>query len=155
MIASLHRLAQHYQSLGWPAKFTLAVALPALTFVLGMVVVVALPSDHFVRVRTTTGFWQRHVLLRVVVRAVRNGLGLLMVPLGIVMALPLVPGPGLLFILLGVSLLDFPGKRRMERRLFAYPRVLRAANRIRHWFSRPPIVTPPPASRLAHEKPPA
>ncbi len=153
MVALLERLAQGYRSLGLPARLALTVGLPALTFVVGMAVVVVLPSDHFVREHAGTGFWQRHALLRAVVRVFRNGLGMLMLPLGIVMALPLVPGPGLLFILLGVSLLDVPGKRRLERRLFAYPRVLRAANHMRLWFSRPPLLIPP-VPPPAREAPP-
>ena len=57
-----------------------------------------------------------------------------------VMALPLVPGPGLLFMLLGFSVLDFPGKRAVERRLLAVGTVMRSLNGIRARFRRPPLV---------------
>jgi hypothetical protein len=56
------------------------------------------------------------------------------------MALPLVPGPGLVFILIGLSLLDFPGKRSLERRLLAVPTVLRFLNEVRQRFRRPPLL---------------
>jgi hypothetical protein len=56
------------------------------------------------------------------------------------MALPLVPGPGLVFILLGLSLLDFPGKRSLERRLLSVPRVQRFLNEVRERFGRPPLI---------------
>jgi hypothetical protein len=52
----------------------------------------------------------------------------------------LVPGPGLVFILIGISLLDFPGKRSLERRLLAVPVVLRFLNEVRQRFRRPPLI---------------
>ncbi len=146
VIDLVRRLVQRYEELGWVAKLALAAGLPMLTFVLGLVVVIALPSDHFVRAPRRDRFWQRHGLLRATVHVVRNGLGMVLVPLGVLMALPLVPGPGLVFILIGVSLLDLPGKRRLERRLLAYPRILHAVNHMRRWFSRPPVMMPPGAA---------
>jgi len=53
-----------------------------------------------------------------------------LVVLGIIMALPGVPGPGILTIVLGVMLLNFPGKRRLERWLIRRPMVLSAMNRL-------------------------
>jgi hypothetical protein len=89
------------------------------------------------------GFWQRHAVVRVSVRILKNALGWFMVPLGIFMALPLVPGPGLVFILIGISLLDFPGKRHLEERLLAYPPVLHTVNRMRQRFGRSPVLVHP------------
>jgi hypothetical protein len=40
----------------------------------------------------------------------KNALGVLLVAIGVVLSIPGVPGQGLLTILLGVMLLDFPGK---------------------------------------------
>jgi hypothetical protein len=37
-------------------------------------------------------------------------------------------------------LLEFPGKRSLERRLLARPRVLETMNRIRARLGRPPLV---------------
>ena len=53
------------------------------------------------------------------------------------MSLPLVPGPGLVFILLGLSLLDFPGKRALQRRVVTRPFVLRVLNKTRTRFGPP------------------
>ncbi|HYG08570.1 MAG TPA: hypothetical protein VD835_01220, partial [Pyrinomonadaceae bacterium] len=58
---------------------------------------------------------------------------------GVLMSLPGVPGQGVLTILMGVMLLDFPGKRRLELKLVSRPNVLRAINRIRQRFDRPPL----------------
>jgi len=60
--------------------------------------------------------------------------------LGIVMSLPGIPGQGVLTILLGIMLLDLPGKRRLEQKILSKPRVLEKINRLRQKFSRPPLV---------------
>jgi hypothetical protein len=62
-----------------------------------------------------------------------------LVILGIILALPGVPGQGILTILIGLMFLDIPGKRRMEQRLVALPRVSSAINRLRRRFGRPEL----------------
>jgi hypothetical protein len=142
-----HRLVRAYVGLGWPAGVALAVVVPTLTFLFGVAVVLWLPSDYFVRGIEATdhaaSFWRRHRVVRVTVRILKNALGWVMLPLGIFMALPLVPGPGLVFILIGISLLEFPGKRHLEERLLAYPPVLHAVNRMRQRFGRSPVLVHP------------
>ncbi len=101
--------------------------------------VVLMPADYFAGVRRP----KPATPLRWVLRILKNLLGIVLVALGIVMAIPLVPGQGLLTILIGVSLIDFPGKWRMERLIILRPRVLGAINRLRARYRRPPIVTPP------------
>ena len=70
----------------------------------------------------------------------KNASGIALVALGFVLSLPGIPGQGLLTILLGVMLLDFPGKRRLERRLVGMPRVFDRVNRLRARFGKPPLV---------------
>jgi len=60
--------------------------------------------------------------------------------LGILMSLPGVPGQGLLTILLGIMLLDFPGKRGLEYKLVSKPRVRDAINKLRHKFDKPDLI---------------
>ena len=99
---------------------------------------VRLPEDYFAEDRRPA--WRApshlgHVLLIVG----KNAFGLLLVALGVVLAIPGVPGQGLLTILVGFLVLDFPGKYRLERGLFRRGPVLRGANRIRARFGRPPF----------------
>ena len=61
----------------------------------------------------------------------------LMVVVGMILALPGVPGQGLLTILIGLMLLDLPGKRRLERKIVGRPRILRTINRLRKRFRSP------------------
>ena len=70
----------------------------------------------------------------------KNLLGVVLVVLGIVMSIPGVPGQGILTILLGVMLLDFPGKQSLEQRLVSRPQVLSTINKLRHKFGKPKLI---------------
>ena len=102
--------------------------------------VVKLPSDYFVQQRQprsarrwSVSHWTQFLL--------RNLLALTLIGLGIVLSLPGIPGQGLLTILLGIMLSDFPGKERLERKIVSYPKVLEALNRLRQRFGKPPLQT--------------
>ncbi len=53
-----------------------------------------------------------------------------------------IPGQGLLTILLGLTFLNFPGKRRLEIRLIRSPRIHRGVNWIRRRSGKPPVQLP-------------
>jgi len=132
-------LAAGYGRLGFPAKVLFFVAITLVTLGIAVVVIVSLPADHFTGAPAPQSWWRRHPVLRVTVLGLKNLLGLVVLPLGILMALPLVPGPGLVFIVIGLSLLDFPGKRRLERRLLATPSVRGFLNDVRARCGRKPL----------------
>jgi hypothetical protein len=119
----------------------LAVCIPVLSFALGLAVILALPAEYFVRPSYTAGLWRSHRLLRLSLLIAKNLVGWLLFLVGVVLALPLVPGPGALFMLIGLGLVDFPGKRALERRLLRQRHVLHSVNRIRARFGRPPLQT--------------
>ena len=79
-----------------------------------------------------------HPILRLIALGVKNVVGWFLLLGGIAMLV--LPGQGLLTILIGVSLMDFPGKRAIERKLVSRPLVLQAINRIRQRFDRPPLL---------------
>jgi hypothetical protein len=79
----------------------------------------------------------RHGMAR---RVLRNTLGSVLLVLGILMLV--LPGQGLLTILVGLTLLDFPSKRRIVLRLLLRPRVFHLVNSIRDRFGRPPLRMP-------------
>jgi hypothetical protein len=134
------RLLRHFGGFGWTTNAIIAVTAFLVTTAAGVAVVVLMPADHFSRPPGHDSAARRHPALRWGIIILKNVAGLLIVPLGVIMALPLVPGPGLVFILVGLSLLDFPGKRSLERRLLAVPSVQRFLNRVRERFGRPPLV---------------
>lgn len=70
----------------------------------------------------------------------KNLLGVFLILLGIVLSLPGVPGQGILTILLGLIMLDIPGKRPLEARIIQRPTVLAAANNLRARWGKPPLI---------------
>jgi hypothetical protein len=131
----------HYRALGWPIELALGVGVPVASFLAGLAVVIGLPADYFVRVPEPRCFGQSHRALRLTLHVAKNLLGVLVLAAGAVMALPLVPGPGVLFILLGLGFIDFPGKRTLELRLLRQPHVLSSVNKMRARFGKTPILT--------------
>lgn len=70
---------------------------------------------------------------------VKNVVGVLLIGLGIILSLPGVPGQGILTILLGLIMLDIPGKRPLEARIIKRPAVLAAINNLRERYRKPPL----------------
>ena len=132
---------QHYRALGWAAQVALGLGLPLASFLVGLAVVVGLPADFFVRTAEQSGFLHAHRVLRWTLVVAKNFLGVIVFLAGFVMALPLVPGPGVLFMLVGLALVDFPGKRSLELWLLREPHVLSSVNKMRARFGKSPILT--------------
>ena len=74
------------------------------------------------------------------IRIIKNILGAAIILLGCLMALPGVPGPGLVVALIGVMLMDFPAMRRLERWLISRPGVLSTINLLRERYGKPPLL---------------
>ncbi|MGH7316392.1 MAG: hypothetical protein ACREJS_09055 [Candidatus Rokuibacteriota bacterium] len=101
---------------------------------------VKLPATYFQDFHSRDVWVNRHPVLRLTARTGKNGLGVILVVVGVILSLPGVPGQGMLTVLIGLMLLDLPGKRRLERRIVGRPRILRAINRLRKRFGKPPLV---------------
>jgi hypothetical protein len=98
-------------------------------------VVLALPADHFTVESAARPGWT-------LARVGRNLAGLALIVVGAALSVPGVPGQGVLTMLAGVLLVDFPRRRRVERALFGRPGVLSRLNRLRARFGRPPLLPP-------------
>ena len=133
----------NWQMFGWKGA-VVGIVLFLITFTASLAIVsfimVKIPADYFKPDNPRTIVPNHHRAIRSLVILARNVLGALLVLLGIVMSLPGVPGQGLLTILMGIMLLDFPGKRRLEHNLVSKPRVLDAINKLRHKFGRPALI---------------
>lgn len=117
--------------------------LSAVTFVATLiaipVLIVRMPADYFVRedsrhwpeFRPSVRFW---------LIAGKNLLGAILLPAGIAMLV--LPGQGLLTLMVGIMLLDFPGKRRLEGWLVRRRPIYRAINWIRSRRHRAPLRIP-------------
>jgi hypothetical protein len=73
-------------------------------------------------------------------RVGKNLIGFLVIAIGLLLALPGVPGPGLPIALLGITLVDFPGKQRLVQKLLRAPKVLGGINAIRVRLGKPPLL---------------
>lgn len=107
------------------------------------VIIVRMPHDYFTR-KYPPGDGGKGVL-RLLVLVVKNLLGLLIASLGVLLIFT--PGQGLLTIFVGVTLLDFPGKRRAEIAILGRPGVLGPVNRLRKRLGHLPLAMPPRESR--------
>lgn len=124
----------------WSGAVSLSMFIGTLLIV--PVLLVKMPADYFTSRRSETpDDWRgEHPALRWSGRIGKNLLGSGIVGMGILMLV--LPGQGLLTILLGISLLDLPGKRRVEIALLRRPGVSRAVNWLRRKYGRPPLEMP-------------
>ena len=100
--------------------------------------VTRIPSDYFAHGRFHKKLWaDHHLVLRMVLLTGKNLLGYVFVAAGIVMLV--LPGQGILTILAGIMLLDFPGKYRLVRWIVGRPQVLRTLNWLRRRAGRSPL----------------
>lgn len=133
----------HGWGLTW-GQVLFGVLFSVATFVLSLavvtVVLVKLPANYFHSSHEREFLVERHPVLRAIGIFAKNLLGLVLVFAGIIMSLPGVPGQGVLTILLGIMLLDFPGKRALETRIVGRPRVNSAVNALRARFDKPPLM---------------
>jgi hypothetical protein len=104
---------------------------------------ITMPADHFAQPHQMWDGSGRHPVVRVAMRVAKNVVGAILFVLGLIMAVPGVPGPGLLFIVLGVSLMDIPGKHAAIHYIVSRPLVLRPINALRARCKRPPLQVPP------------
>jgi hypothetical protein len=104
-------------------------------------ILVRLPADYF-DVRVPRPWMQdHHPVLRVAGHLVKNAIGAVFVFAGFLMLF--LPGQGVLTMLIGISMLDFPSKRKLEAKLVGQPTVLSVINGMRKHRGKPPLVLAP------------
>lgn len=135
-------LSDFFLALTW-RKVLIGAAIFLVSFFanLGIVslILVKLPADHFSKSRKTKFWAGSRPWLHAAKVIGKNIAGILLVALGVVLSLPGVPGQGLLTVLLGIMLLDFPGRHRLEQKLLSKPSIVNTINKLRGRFSKPPL----------------
>ena len=120
---------------------SLSLATLAISFFVLPVVVSRMRSDYFLPNRDEArSFGHQHPAIRWTGLILKNLFGSILFVAGILMLG--LPGQGILTILMGLMLLDFPGKQRVELWLVRLPAVGRALNWIRKKNDRPPLEIP-------------
>ncbi len=102
--------------------------------------VVRIPKDYFASQKRPE---KRRIIhqsgaMRLFVLAVKNLTGGVFVLAGVIMLV--LPGQGVLMIMLGLSLMNFPGKFRLERWIISRGPILRLINRLRRGRGQPALV---------------
>jgi hypothetical protein len=99
---------------------------------------VTIPPKYFTREHQPLDRWRHsHPALRWTLLVAKNLIGGVLAIAGIIMLFT--PGQGILTLLLGLSLVDLPGKRALERRIVSRPAVLRLVNQMRAKARKPPL----------------
>lgn len=128
-----HALAE--PAAAWLLAFSVAVLV--LSIIAVPWIVARMPADYFVRERDTP--WSSaHPVVRAVLHAAKNTLGFLLLLAGVAMLV--LPGQGILTILIGLSLVEFPRKRDLQMRLLRLPGVHRVVKVLRRKAGRPDLI---------------
>jgi hypothetical protein len=121
--------------------FAGSIGLMLLTAVAVVWTLVQIPADYFSRdERRPLGSWAAYPAVRIVLVAIKNAIGVILLVAGLLMLLA--PGQGLLTIAVAMMLLDFPGKFRLERWIVQRSSVLRSINWLRQRAAREPLQKP-------------
>jgi hypothetical protein len=110
-------------------------------FVIGFLLVpplaVKLPADHFIRPEPAL---DRRSIRAWIWYVSRNLFALVLLVAGVAMIL--LPGPGIITIIVAIAVADFPGKRRVERAFIRTWIVRTALNAMRSKYGAPPMIIP-------------
>lgn len=138
----IERLSSMWQSLSW-GSIALGVGLflgsLLISFLAIGIVLVKIPANYFSSHYKQDFLPDSHWSVRWGAVILKNILGVFLIGLGILLSLPGVPGQGILTILLGLIMIDIPGKRPIEARIIKRPTVLAAANNLRERYGKPPL----------------
>ncbi len=97
--------------------------------------VAKIPVDYFDENRVD---WNPQPTIKTrLIKVLKNIVGIIVLIAGVIMLVT--PGQGLLSILLGIVLIDFPNKRHWERRIISNDKVLSTLNWLREKRGAPPF----------------
>lgn len=125
----------HETLLGWLGIISLVMFVGTLIAI--PLIIVMLPDDFLYREdekvsRMLLDFWYFPYWV------LKNAFGVVFIVAGVAMLL--LPGQGTLTILIGLTLITFPGKKKLIRRILGRRRVLKAINGLRRRFDKKPIL---------------
>ena len=132
----LQGLMAHQYLLGWIGVISLLVfslSLISLPWLLAMI-----PEDYFLSQKRKRTILKNEVFgIWIVIFIVKNSIGLLLVTGGVLMLF--LPGQGVLTIIAGLIMTDYPGKFELERRIVSNKKILEKLNWLRNKANRPSL----------------
>ncbi|CAC9566570.1 hypothetical protein BPUTSESOX_1003 [uncultured Gammaproteobacteria bacterium] len=130
MLDFINKLIIEYEEMllivGIISGIVFVVSLLAMPFLLGKI-----PVDYF----SQSNQCKRDC--NFVVATIKNLVGLVLLLAGIIMLVT--PGQGIISILLGLFLMEFPGKRKLELKLISNDTTFQAINWLRNKAGAPPL----------------
>lgn len=122
------------------------VGISVFVFIISLAILrialIRMSPDYFTRERKTAddAFRKKRPVVWLVGLVLKNVLGFVLLLAGLIMLAT--PGQGLLTILMGIALMNFPGKRRLEVALIRRPSIYKSINWVRKRNGKPPIEIP-------------
>ncbi|MFO0732340.1 MAG: PGPGW domain-containing protein [Nitrospiraceae bacterium] len=105
------------------------------------IILMRLPADYFDVRKPRPWMENHHPVLRLIGHIVKNVVGAIFLFAGFLMLF--LPGQGVLTMLIGLSLIEFPGKRKLEAKIVGQSTVLSTINSMRAKFDKPPLIIAP------------
>lgn len=126
----------HEMGLLWISLFSLVSFIG--TVILIPLIIVGIPEDYFAHGRRGPTRWREsHPAIRMAALAGKNLLGAVFIASGIAMLF--LPGQGLMTILIGLMLTNFPGKLALEKWIIRRKTVKRAVDWLRYRYGKPSL----------------
>ena len=130
-------LESHRQLLVWVGVGSLGIFIISLLCLPWLVA--KIPEDYFVpKKRKPTNWKSQHPVVRLLTLVGKNLLGISLIMAGLLMLF--LPCQGILTLVTGLLLTDYPGKFRLERKIVSTPAILNGLNWLRAKAKKPPLV---------------
>lgn len=118
-----------------------SLALLVVTIVALPLIIMSLPEDYFLsKRRQPARKLRKYPIAWAALSVLRNALGILLILAGVAMLV--LPGQGMICILIGLAISNFPGKFALERRIVGQAAVGSTLNKIRKLTGKPPLRIP-------------
>lgn len=134
-------LAETWMALTWGRIFFglgMFVISAAVTLLIAGIVIVKMPANYFSSHYQEDFMPNTPWLARWGALIAKNVVGVILIIAGILMLIG--PGQGILTILIGLIMVDIPGKRPIEAKIIKRPNVLAGINKLRAKFNKPPLI---------------
>ena len=130
-------ITDNEQLLVWSGIISLIVFIASLLSLPWLVA--QIPEDYFLPDKRHPTKWKdRHPLVRLLALMGKNLVGFGLILAGILMLF--LPGQGILTLVMGALLMDYPGKFQLERKIVKTPTILKGLNWLRAKANKPPLV---------------
>ena len=122
-----HLLDEHINLLTWMTIFSVIIFF--VTLAITPFIVTAIPDNYFEEKKRPKPVYKPLSLNWLFKKVFKNILGITLFLSGVAMLV--LPGQGLLTLIVGLLLMDYPGKYALERKFLSYPFILNSINWLR------------------------